>query len=317
MSKKFSICLILLTFLIGSPYALAAATNVALNANVQLDGSPFFTGGWTPPDEGYAVSETTVVDGIFLPRSNWWNRGPVWWDPRLGDGTYQNIQIQLDAVYEVESLIIQADNNDTYEIYYWNLDTWDWDLAWTIEQLLGGNWGMQTRPDPTDDTVRHPVTPFLTNAFRIGGVDPTDNYFAVSEFQAFGYPLNVYDCYGFEPPMDKGPVRVRGNRALPLKAHVFDGDGFEITGADVIAPPVMQIWHEYGTPEADLVDDADALPAGQGDEGNKFVYTGERWQFNLKTGDYAEGTYTVFMTSGDPTEYTISDPTCEAQFVVQ
>jgi hypothetical protein len=81
---------------------------------------------------------------------------------------------------------------------------------------------------------------------------------------------------------------------------------------------VLQIWYEYGTADEDLVE-IEALPAGQGDEGNQFVFTDdEKWQFNLKTGNYtAPGTYTVFMESGDDAEYVFESPTCMAEFVVK
>ena len=44
--------------------AIAAPTNVALGASVTLNGGSFFTGGW---GSGATVSESTVVDGVFLP----------------------------------------------------------------------------------------------------------------------------------------------------------------------------------------------------------------------------------------------------------
>ncbi|MFC1794635.1 hypothetical protein ACFL3Q_13725, partial [Planctomycetota bacterium] len=40
-------------------------TNVALNANVTLNGGSFFTGGF---GAGLVVNPNTVVDGVFLPR---------------------------------------------------------------------------------------------------------------------------------------------------------------------------------------------------------------------------------------------------------
>jgi hypothetical protein len=39
-------------------------------------------------------------------------------------------------------------------------------------------------------------------------------------------PTTVYSCIGFEPPMDRGPVEVHKNRALPLKAILEDEDGY-------------------------------------------------------------------------------------------
>lgn len=113
-----------------------------------------------------------------------------------------------------------------------------------------------------------------------------------------------------------GPVTVRGNRALPLKSQLFDADNTLVTNLDIGASPVIQVWYEYGTPDADDVTD-EALPAGQSSEGNQFFFdSDQRWHYNLKTKDYsAAGTYTVLMDSGDASEYVI-DPTCTGQFVV-
>ena len=124
-------------------------------------------------------------------------------------------------------------------------------------------------------------------------------------------------CVGFEPPMANYPVTAKKNRALPLKAEIFDAEGSPVFGIDLVAPPILQVWQEYGTTEADDVSD-DALPAGQGTEGNQFVFTDDlKWQFNLKTSNYSgPGTYTVIMESGDPSEYVI-DPSCLTEFVIK
>ena len=123
-------------------------------------------------------------------------------------------------------------------------------------------------------------------------------------------------CSGFEPPMDGGPVKVKKSRVLPLKAELLDGD-YPLTDVDIIAPPVIQVmFSSSGT--ADVVDVTDlALSAGQGTEGNEFVFTGSNWQFNLKTKLYtAKGTYTVTMVSADECEYVI-ESACTAQFVIK
>jgi len=127
----------------------------------------------------------------------------------------------------------------------------------------------------------------------------------------------VIACAGFEPPMANYPVSVKKNRSLPLKAELFDSEDFPVLGDALIAPPVLQVWFERGTAEADDVSD-DALPAGQGTEGNQFVFTDDgKWQFNLKTSNYlATGTYTVFMESGDSSEY-LFGPSCTTEFIVK
>jgi hypothetical protein len=119
--------------------------------------------------------------------------------------------------------------------------------------------------------------------------------------------------------MASGTVTARGNRALPLKAQLFDADGYELTDLDMTAPPVLQVMFQSATggDPVDVTDDA--LPAGFGTEGNEFEYNLAEgvWQYNLKTKDYtAAGTYTITMVSGNDTEYTI-DPMCEAAFEIQ
>lgn len=107
-------------------------------------------------------------------------------------------------------------------------------------------------------------------------------------------------------------------RVLPLKAQLFYGDT-EVTDANISAPPVVNIVYQPSSGSAVDVSD-EALPIGQGSDGNQFVYSGGKWQFNLRVGDElysAPGTYTITLVSGDA--YLI-DPlaqSCQAQFIVQ
>ena len=125
-------------------------------------------------------------------------------------------------------------------------------------------------------------------------------------------PLREVSCSGFEAPMDRGPVQVKQNRALPLKAQLFES-GLPLTDAD-IAAPVVQVLFDPGTGADPEV--VEALPVGFATEGNLFIYADGKWQFNLSTKQYvATGTYYVSMKPGSP-DYQIQ-PTCSAQFVKQ
>jgi hypothetical protein len=126
-------------------------------------------------------------------------------------------------------------------------------------------------------------------------------------------------CVGFDAPLASYPVKVRGNRALPLKARLFDIAGAEINDLNIITPPALEVWFsESETGEASNVTE-DALPVGKGHDGNLFVCDQGIWRFNLKTSNYtAPGTYTVSMRSGDTSEYLIySYSTCRMQFVIE
>lgn len=127
----------------------------------------------------------------------------------------------------------------------------------------------------------------------------------------------IIEGIGFEPPLDQGTVIVQKNRVLPMKAKLSE-DGLPVTDMDIVAPPIVEVLFSSTTAPSVPVDvTADALTAGQGSEGNQFVFTDEgNWQFNLKTKNYtASGAYSVRMRSGDPAEYKI-DPEPMFMFVI-
>jgi len=133
----------------------------------------------------------------------------------------------------------------------------------------------------------------------------------------FGVPVVAMEvtCVGFEPPLDK-PISVKKkNRVLPLKMMCFDMDGNELTDLDLVPPPVVVIGFTGGDPTNPPAEEF--LSAGQGDDGNQFVYSGSKWQFNLQTKNFSgSGTYTINAVTGDPLVYVIV-PAPEAEFVIQ
>ena len=138
----------------------------------------------------------------------------------------------------------------------------------------------------------------------------------IGAFEVVAAAVPSLSCQGFEPPMDAGLVTVKKSRALPLKAQLFD-NGNLITDADITAPPVIQVIYTStgGGSPTDVTDDA--VPAGQGTDGNQFAFNIDKWQFNLKTKNYTvAGIYTVTMVSGDDAEYVV-DPNCIATFAVE
>ena len=125
----------------------------------------------------------------------------------------------------------------------------------------------------------------------------------------------ILSCVGFAAPMANHPVKAKKNRVFPLKMELFDENGFEVTGADLIAAPVVEVIFNPATEDAYDVSN-DVLSAGHGTDGNQFEFTNDGiWQFNLKSTNYsAEGTYDVTVVSGDDSEYVI-DPSCVTSFI--
>jgi lectin-like protein len=152
---------------------------------------------------------------------------------------------------------------------------------------------------------------------RFAPGDWNDYGCSLTRYYVIEFEAPTLTCVGFDPPMNAGPVTVRGgNRALPLKAALLT-EGVEIIGSDLASPPVIQVLFDSSLGGGTIDVTNDVLPAGQGTDGNQFVYSGGKWQFNLLVKDLAApGTYTITMESGDDDEYAI-DPTCEAHFVVE
>jgi len=126
-----------------------------------------------------------------------------------------------------------------------------------------------------------------------------------------------YSCLGFENPMGKGPVTVKKNRVLPLKAQLIDQYGDLIIDTDVASPPVLQVTgKDSGGSNIDLTNEG--LFAGQGTVKKQFDFTVEgRWQFNLMTKNYSDpGTYTISILTGNSSEYVI-EPSCRAIFMIE
>jgi len=127
-------------------------------------------------------------------------------------------------------------------------------------------------------------------------------------------------CVGFAAPMSKtGSVKVRRNRAIPLKAQLLGEGDILLDAFDLFASPVLNVIYANPGTNADEDVTDDALSAGEGTDGNQFEFNTDtnQWQFNLMTKNYtAPGTYRVSLNTGDSGEYEV-DGACEAFFVIQ
>ena len=66
-NRLFSMTIIGLMVVLRPATAVSAdVSNVALGATVELEGAPFFSGGY---GGGLIVAPSTLTDGVFLPRT--------------------------------------------------------------------------------------------------------------------------------------------------------------------------------------------------------------------------------------------------------
>jgi hypothetical protein len=142
---------------------------VSLNGDFGLEGPAYIADGWSG---GVLAAGSTLTDGVFLPAGHQWDQATVWWDRTHPDSSANSIEITLGSSVLLNNLVVQADDNDTYQIEYFDGATWN--LAWDIPAV--GGWGMQTRDSG-------PLPPFTASALRFTATGG-DDLFAVSEIQA-------------------------------------------------------------------------------------------------------------------------------------
>lgn len=156
--RLFMLCsaFTLVVFALGD---VAIADNVARNKSVTGSGS--YSG----------VALSTIVDGTFLADGTQWKTGTVWWN-----WTPPTFTIDLDGMFSITGFTVQADNNDTYRIDYWNAASGSWQTAWPVPFAYNSG-GMSTRSvgglSITTSQLRFQAT---------GG----DDMYSVSEIQAYG-----------------------------------------------------------------------------------------------------------------------------------
>lgn len=121
-----------------------------------------------------ASSLVAPVDGIFAPNQQQWNNGSFWWDedPAVTRAKLY-YEMQLDHAYTVNRFVVQADDNESYLLEYW--DGGGWQTAFAVATLP--SFGLVTR----DSGLIGSIT---TDRFRFSATGG-DNYYAVSEIQAF------------------------------------------------------------------------------------------------------------------------------------
>jgi len=160
--------------------AVAVPFNVALGKPVTITGeygviSPDgLAAGWGDSTTFPPAPLSSITDGTYLAEGTHWQQGTVWWDERNGGSANNIIEIDLQGLFRIELLSLQADNNDRYQINYRNAGG-----VWTGYGFFGefGGPGMRERQGI--------ILPFEATAIRIDAF-AGDGYYSVAEFQAIG-----------------------------------------------------------------------------------------------------------------------------------
>jgi hypothetical protein len=173
---------ILLAAMLGTSFAAnAGVTDISIGASVTENGTSFGdSGGWTG---GALAAANAITNGSFLPLGNQWNTNTVFW---TNPSAY--LQVNLNGSYNISNIVLEADNNDLYQVSYLHNGTWTTlgNLSPTIGGAVNSNgtitqtstigWGLGL------NGIGQSIT---ASAFRIQAVGG-DNYYGVGQFQAYG-----------------------------------------------------------------------------------------------------------------------------------
>ncbi len=158
------------------PQPASAATNIMTNwtaitaagfTGTLRAGSP-----WGPGSTPSTLS--APVNGVFEPEGQQWNNNSFWWDQDSSvNPSPVTWVVQLDQAYTVDRFVVQADDNDSYLLEYWDGAAWQSAYAVPFDCCFG----LQTRDSGTVGLI-------TTDRFRFTATGG-DNYYSVSEIQAF------------------------------------------------------------------------------------------------------------------------------------
>lgn len=161
---------------------LYAIKNIALYKPIRLNGN-FFQGGWHSAVTPKTRVDIIPTDNVFFPEHHEWDINTIWWSDR---NSY--ITIDLDNIYWIESVILQGDCNDNYQISVHKYDSPQ--NIWTplcIPENKPEWWGMKTSPQVVLKKF------ILADAIKIQAVGG-DNLFSIGEIQVFGYKPTISGC---------------------------------------------------------------------------------------------------------------------------
>lgn len=156
----------------ATPFNVAAGKNVTITGEVGVITCCFPDATVFPP-----APLSSLVDGAYLLEGTYWQDNTIWWDERHPGSVNNIVEVDLDGLFRVTFLSLQADNNDGYGI-----SVRDRFGAWSFL----GSWGFVPGAGMRERTAG--ISPIDVTGFRIDAFGG-DEFYSLSEFQAIGDPV--------------------------------------------------------------------------------------------------------------------------------
>jgi hypothetical protein len=161
----------------GPAFADSLVTN---GATVSTVGSGFDSTAATNWNSTPGIyNPNAIVNGLPQADGTQWNQNTAYWSGPSPDAS-DILTITLSATATIDKIILQADDNDSYQVKYWNGSSWQ--LLNTFPAV--GGFGMATR------ATYFPPSPIATGAFEITAASG-DGFYAVGQFSAYGTRISA------------------------------------------------------------------------------------------------------------------------------
>jgi hypothetical protein len=173
-----------------------ADTNIALGKTVSIVATdPDPSAGF---NNGTAANLQNITNGVILPDATAYGSAAAIAQAIEWNGAGYVFQISLGGAYAVSGLIVDVDDNDAYQLQYYNASTSSWDALYTAP-IASVGFGLRTRPSVSDQSEQYVLSsPVMTDAVRIYGGASDDNFcfdgscgqggYAVGQVELFGKP---------------------------------------------------------------------------------------------------------------------------------
>ena len=174
----------------------SADTNIALGKTVSIVATdPDPSAGF---NNGTAGNLQNSTNGVILPDATAYGSAAAVAQAIEWNGAGYVFQISLGGSYTLSGLIVDVDDNDAYQLQYYDASTSSWDALYTAP-IVSVGFGLRTRPNVSDQSEEYILpSPVTTDAVRIYGGASDDNFcfdgscgqggYAVGQVELFGTP---------------------------------------------------------------------------------------------------------------------------------
>ena len=174
---KILIAALVIVIFSGTAFADSLVTN---GATVSKVGSGFDSAAATNWNATPGIyNPNAIVNGLPQADGTQWNQNTAYWSGPSPDAS-DILTITLATTATIDKIILQADDNDSYQVQYWNGSSWQ--LLNTFNAV--GGFGLATR------ATFFPPSPITTDAFEITATGG-DGFYSVGQFSAYGTAISA------------------------------------------------------------------------------------------------------------------------------